>query len=98
MEMKPPCDMPTKNAFSTPRCDSNASASSAESQYVKSPWRGLPPKPRSSQVMQRNSPASAATCDVEHVVVHQEPVAEDHGRAVAAGILEVDVLTVDVGE
>ena len=45
-----------------PRCVSSASASSAESQYVNGSVASVAPKPRSSHVMQRNSPASAATC------------------------------------
>jgi hypothetical protein len=34
----------------------------------------------------------------EHGVVHQEAMAEDDGRTRAAGVFEVDVLTVDVGK
>ena len=34
----------------------------------------------------------------EHLPVHQEAVAEDHRRAVAAAVLEADPLTVDLGD
>ncbi len=44
------------------RWESSASASSAESQYVKGARVSVCPKPRSSQVMQRNSPDNAETC------------------------------------
>ena len=70
--------MPTKNARSMPRCVSSASASSAESQYVNvAGGLGLPEAPL--------VPGDAAELTRErghlrheHLVVHQEPVAEEH--------------------